>query len=98
VKAVDGPIAVALWTETFRRDPARWMETCLARFQKPPERGTALPAERTIAAIQAWGRPMPAIGPLLKRVEPLAGGWVLMLDPIVQSWEPRAAAIPKKQG
>jgi hypothetical protein len=97
VKAADGPIAVAVWTGTFHRDPARWMETSLALFQKPPQGGTPLPAERTIAAIQAWGTPMPYIGPLLKRVEPLAHGWVLMVDPIEQSWEPRAEAIPKQR-
>ena len=94
VKATDGPIAVALWPGTFRRDPDRWFETALALFRKPPSGGTPLPSERTIAVIQAWETPGSAVGPLLKRVEPLARGWVLMLDPIEQSWEPRAVAIP----
>lgn len=97
VKATDGPIALALWPETFRRDPERWIETALPLFQKPPKDGTPLPAERTIAVIQAWGTPPPALDPLLKRVEPRSRGWVLMLDPIDQSWEPRAAAIPKER-
>ena len=97
VKATDGPIAVALWPETFRRDPARWIETALPLFQQPPKDGTPLPAERTIAVIQAWGTPGPAVGPLLKRVEPRSRGWVLMLDPIEQSWEPRAAAMPRER-
>jgi hypothetical protein len=94
VKATDGPIAVALWPETFRRDPARWIETALPLFQKPPGGGTPLPAERTVAVIQAWGTPARAIGPLLERVEPWSPGWVVMLDPIEQSWEPRATVIP----
>lgn len=97
VKATDGPIAVALWPETFRRDPVRWMETVLPLFQKPPQGGTPLPAERTITVIQAWGTPGPDVAPLLKRVEPRSRGWVLILDPIEQSWEPRAAAIPSKR-
>ena len=59
--------------------------------------GTPLPAERTIAVLQAWGTPGPAVGPLLKRVEPRSRGWVLMLDPIEQSWEPRAAAMPRER-
>jgi hypothetical protein len=94
VKATDGPIAVALWPETFRRDPARWIETALPLFQKPPGGGTPLPAQRTVAVIQAWGTPDRAIGLLLERVEPWSPGWVVMLDPIEQSWEPRATVIP----
>ena len=42
LKATDGPIALGLWPETFRRDPARWIETDLALFQKPPRGGTPL--------------------------------------------------------
>ncbi|HWE35464.1 MAG TPA: hypothetical protein VG406_02750 [Isosphaeraceae bacterium] len=95
VKATDGPIAVALWSGTFRRDPGRWIETAVPLFQGPPQGGSPLPAERTVAVIQAWGAGAPAAGPLLKRVEPLARGWVLMLDPIEQSWEPRAVANSK---
>jgi hypothetical protein len=95
VKTTDGPIAVAIWPETFRRDPARWIETALRLFQNPPERGTPIPPERTVAVIQAWGTPGPDLGPLLKRVEPWSGGWVLMLDPVDQSWEPRPATVPE---
>ena len=54
LKATDGPIALALWPETFRRDPARWIETDLALFQKPPRDGTPLAPEKTIAIVQAW--------------------------------------------
>jgi hypothetical protein len=95
MKATGGPIALALWPETFRRDPARWMDTVLHLFQKPPQGASPLASDRTIAVIQAWGTPGPVIGPLLKSVEPLSPGWVLMLDSIEQSWEPRAVAIPK---
>jgi hypothetical protein len=97
VKATDGPIAVALWPETFCPDPARWIKSTLPLFQKPPRDGTPLPAERTIAVIQAWGTPGPALLPLLKRVEPRSRGWVLMLDAIEQSWEPRAAVVPRER-
>jgi hypothetical protein len=95
LKATDGPVGVALWPGAFRRDPARWMEAALPLFQKPPSGGTPLSPERTIAVIQAWGAPEPPTASLLERVEPWSAGWVLMLDPIEQSWEPRAAAIPK---
>lgn len=95
VEATDGPIAVALWSETFRRDPARWTETALSLFQEPPNGGKPLTSDRTIAVIQAWGTPMPVVDPILERVEPRSSGWVLMLDPVEQSWEPRAVARPK---
>jgi hypothetical protein len=96
VKAASGPIAVALWSDTFRRDPVRWMGTALPLFQNPPQGGTPLLPERTIAVIQAWGTPRPAAD-LLKRVEPKSRGWVLMLDSVEQSWEPRAVTIPKER-
>jgi hypothetical protein len=97
VNATDGPIAVALWPETFRRDPERWGETVLPLFQKPPGGGTPLSPARTIAVIQAWETPVSTIDSLLKRVEPSSPGWVLMLDAIEQSWEPRPVAIKKEQ-
>jgi hypothetical protein len=97
VKATGGPIAVALWPESFRREPGRWIDSALLLFQKPPMGGTPLLSERTVAVIQAWETPDPTAGLLLKRVEPLACGWVLMLDPIEQSWEPQAVAIPREK-
>ena len=33
LKATDGPIALGVWPETFRRDAARWIESDLALFQ-----------------------------------------------------------------
>jgi hypothetical protein len=95
VKAADGPVAVPLWFETFHRDPAHWIETALPLFQKPPKSGTPLPPERTIAVIPAWKTPEPDVSSLLKRVERWSQGWVLVLDPIEQSWEPRVVTIPK---
>ena len=95
LKATSGPIALALWPATFRREPAEWIETVLPLFQKPPQGGNPLTAERTIAVIQAWGTSGSAIDSLLMRVPPLSPGWVFMLDPIDQSWEPRSVAIPR---
>ena len=57
LKATDGPIALALWPETFRRDPAHWIESDLALFQKPPRGGTPLAPEKTVAIVQAWDKP-----------------------------------------
>jgi hypothetical protein len=95
IQATNGPVALALWPETFHRDPTRWMETALPLFQKPPQGGNAIAADRTIAVIQTWGKTEAVVGPLLKKLEPLSPGWVLMLDSIEQSWEPRVVPIPK---
>jgi hypothetical protein len=95
LKATGGPIALGIWPETFRRDAARWVETDLALFRKPPRGGSQLATERTIAVIQAWGKPESAAIALTERIEPTAAGWVLALDAIDQSWEPRAVSLPK---
>ena len=97
VKATDGPIAVGAWPETFRRDAARWIESDLALFQTPPRGGSPLAAERTISVIQAWGKPESAAIALLERGDRAASGWVLALDAIDQSWEPRAVAVPQER-
>jgi hypothetical protein len=90
VKATAGPIALGVWSETFRRDAGRWPEIDIALFQAPPRGGRPLAAERTIAVIEAWGRPESAAMALRERLGKAAAGWVLALDPIDQSWEPRA--------
>jgi hypothetical protein len=95
LKATVGPIALALWPETFRRDPAHWIETDVDLFQKPPRGGTPLGAEKTIAIVQAWDKPEAAVDAVLDRMKRLASGWVLALDPIDQSWEPRAVPISR---
>ncbi len=95
VKATSGPIALGIWHETFRRDAARWIESDLALFQKPLRGASPLAADRTITVIQAWGKSDAAAIALSQRVEGAAAGWVLALDAIDQSWEPRAVALPK---
>ncbi len=97
MKATDGPIAVGIWPETFRRDATHWIERDLALFQTPPRGGSRLAAERTITVIQAWGKPESAAIALPTRVERASSGWVLALDAIDQSWEPRAVAVPKER-
>jgi hypothetical protein len=95
VKATSGLVALGLWPETFRRDPAHWIETDLALFQKPPQDGTSLAPEKTIAIVQAWDRPDAAADAILDRMNRSASGSVLALDPIDQSWAPRAVPIPR---
>lgn len=95
VKASQGPIALAVWTETFQRDPSKWLESSLALFHAPPRDGATLPAARTIAVVQAWGKPDAAVEAIRERLKPTGAGWVLALDPVDQSWEPRAVTLPK---
>jgi hypothetical protein len=97
LKATDGPIALGVWSETFRRDPSHWIESALALFQTPPRGGSPLAAQRTIAVIQAWERPEATAIALSERVERAEGGWVLVLASIDQSWEPRSVPLPNKQ-
>ena len=97
VKATNGPIAVALWSETFHRDPTTWPESALTLFRNPPLGAVPLPPDRTVAVVQAWNLPESAVAELPKRLEPRAGGWVFMLDPIDQSWEPRVVPIPAER-
>jgi hypothetical protein len=95
VKVCDGPIALALWPETFRRDPAHWVETDLALFQNPPREGAPLPPEKAVAVVQAWDKQPVAVEALLDRLKRLPCGWVLALDRIDQTWEPRVVPIPR---
>ncbi len=92
LKRTAGPIAVGIWSGAFRRDAASWPATALALFRAPPRGGRPLAAERTIAVIEAWNRPQADGMALAKRLDAAAGGWVLALDPVDQSWEPRAIA------
>jgi hypothetical protein len=98
LRATDGPLAVAVWPEVFHRDPKGWMPTALDLFQRPPQGGTPLPADRTIAVVQAWGRTDDDADRLREAAEWLAPGWVVMLDPIEQSWEPRVVEISNPRG
>jgi hypothetical protein len=93
--ATDGSVALGLWPETFGRDPVRWLETDLALFRNPPRGGVALSPERTIAIVQAWDQPEASVDATLEQIKRLAPGWVLALDPIDQSWQPRVLSIPR---
>jgi hypothetical protein len=95
LKATDGPIAVGLWSETFRRDAGRWMEADLALFQYPARGSDPLAAAKAIGVVQAWEKPEGAVDALLARVKRAATGWVLALDPIDQSWEPRIVRVTR---
>jgi hypothetical protein len=97
LEATDGPIALGLWSETFRRDAAHWTESALVLFQSPPRGGRPLPAARSIAVLQAWGRPEADAAALPRRLERSGAGWVLALDPIDQSWAPRAVPVPPQR-
>jgi hypothetical protein len=98
LQATDGPVALALWPATFRRDPATWLESDLALFRKPPLGGIAIVPERTIAIVQAWDQSETAVHATLDLIKRLAPGCVLALDPIDQSWEPRVVPIPRSLG
>jgi hypothetical protein len=91
LKATAGPIALGVWPEAFRRDAARWLESDMALFQAPLRGGSPLAPERTVAVIQAWGKPAIALPERLRQT----AGWVLALDAIDQSWEPRALTVPQ---
>ena len=95
LKATQGPIALGLWTETFRRDPAAWIERDLALFQKPPRGGETLAETRTIAVIQAWEKSDADVTGQLERAKRSASSWVVALDPVDQSWEPRCVPISR---
>ncbi len=94
LKATSGPIALGLWSETFQRDPLSWIESDLALFQTPPRGGVPLNPASTIAVLQAWGKPETGLIDLANRVK-APSGWVLAIEPIDQSWEPRAVPVPR---
>jgi hypothetical protein len=94
-KATTGPIALALWPETFRRDPEPWLAAGIKLFQGPPRGGASLAPARTIAVVQGWEKSDAAVMTLIEQVKPLAAGWVIALDPIEQSWEPRVVPVPR---
>jgi hypothetical protein len=93
VAATDGPIAVAAWSETFHRDPQRWPMSVVALFETPLRNGVPLAPSRTVVIHQAWNQPEPAVTGLWDAVKQMTEGTVLALDPIDQSWEPRAVPV-----
>jgi hypothetical protein len=89
----DGPIALALWPQTFQRDPVRWNSEARALFETPPRNGTPLRPERTVAVVQAWQMPEAAVEGVLARVNQTAAQWVVAVDVIDQSWQPRIVPV-----
>jgi hypothetical protein len=95
LEATDGPIALAMWAETFGRDGANWLDKDIGLFQKPPRGSTPLTGSRTIAVVQSWQKSEAAVNSLLARAKQFATGWVLALDSIDQSWEPRRVPLAR---
>ena len=74
-----GPIALGLWSETFRRDPARWIETDLALFQNAPaRRHPAAPGERPSPSSRPGRQPGAGCDGLRRpgEVAPRGGSWL----------------------
>jgi hypothetical protein len=92
LRASPGPMAVALWTGAFGRDPA-WVEQALALFEQPPG-GPAVAPNRVLAVLQGWDTPEPDRARLVARTHRARGGSVLALTPIEQAWEPRLVKAP----
>jgi hypothetical protein len=87
LESTQGAVAVALWAETFARDPS-WYSTGLKLFLQPPG-GTALPPDRAIAVLPQWGESAQNQRGLTEKVTLARGGWIVARTPINQSWEPR---------
>jgi hypothetical protein len=94
LKSTSGPVAVGLWSGAFRRD-ARWSESGLALFARPPRGDGGVPAERTVAVLQGWDSPEPERAGLISRAKEARGGWVIAMTRVEQSWEPRLVELPK---
>jgi hypothetical protein len=95
-RATDGPLAVALWPDSFRRETG-WVQTGLSLFMKPPRGGRALAPERTIAVLQGLGKTDPDLTASIDTAERAGAGWVVALDPVDQSWEPRLVSVAKPE-
>lgn len=93
VTAAQGPLALAAWSSAFQRDPDRWPDTARALFQHPPRGGTALSDQRAVVVLEGWSRSQEQQKALVDHARSAGVGWVLALDPIDQSWQPRAIAV-----
>jgi hypothetical protein len=91
-EATPGPIAVGLWSEAFRREPA-WAESALALFRNPPRGGQPIEPSKVVAVLQGWGKAGAAVAPLIESAGRDGGGWVVAIDRVDQSWEPRAIPV-----
>ena len=94
LRASSGPLAVALWSGSFGRDPA-WVENGLALFAQPHGGGAAVPRDRVLAVLQGWDTSRPDRAKLVARAQRAAGGSVIALTAIEQSWEPRLVQVPR---
>ncbi len=84
-----GPVALGAWSTAFRRNPETWPTTAVALFRRPPKGGTALARERSLVVFEAWGRPIADLAERSRRADELASNWLLAIEPVDQSWEPR---------
>jgi hypothetical protein len=87
LESTPGAVAVALWADTFGRDPS-WLSAGLKLFLQPSG-GNALPPERAIAVLPEWGESAKNRSGLTAAVTPAGGGWVVARTRIDQSWQPR---------
>jgi hypothetical protein len=95
LKATSGPLAVALWSGSFGRDPA-WVDEALGLFGRPPGGGDAVSKDRILAVLQGWDVSSPDRAKLAARASRAGGGWVIATTRIDQSWEPRVVKIPRQ--
>jgi hypothetical protein len=95
-EATPGPLAVGLWAGAFRREPA-WAEAGLALFRRPPKGGEAVEPGRVVAVLQGWGEAAAGADRLTESAGRDGGGWVVAIDPVDQSWEPRPVKLAGPQ-
>lgn len=95
-------IGVQCYDRLFARDlprygpPGGWITQALNSFSEMPPRrgGTAVPTHRLVPFLQAWDADPQHMAAQIRAAESVgAGGYVLVLTPIDQSWEPRSFEI-----
>ena len=96
LEATSGPLAVALWSGSFRRE-TNWLDPALSLFERPPAGGTPVPRHRIIAVLQGWDATTVERTRLIERAKRADGGWVIASTPIDQSWEPRLVKIAQSE-
>ncbi|GAC1342440.1 MAG: hypothetical protein NVSMB14_07110 [Isosphaeraceae bacterium] len=82
-------IALAAWSETFRRDPKTYAAEDVRLFMNPPKNGAKLPSDRTIVVIEAWKKDADLDALIRQAEQSPIRGWVLAIDKIDQSWTPK---------
>jgi hypothetical protein len=92
VQASRGPIALALWSGSFRREPS-WAAIGLSLFMNPLRGGEPIAAGRTIAVVEGHAKSDSERTALVDAVKRAEGGWVVALDQVDQSWEPRVVDL-----